>query len=303
MNQLKLCLATLFFCTMVLLTSCRTRGVHPPASPPPAEITQRQYLFEIARQLGRWQLNDAEIRKLYQNQSVVFWVEPLHPPLDAGDDSLYAEIYLPQLGIGVKLKKADYRIEEFNAAVKSRSFRIIEVSRGNVPARRPENAVEVKVPLPDLRGYLFTTRNLRDYPDAALIEHLRAAARAEIGKELNLSTNAPTTDQTIFLAPLSPVANDLWVFWEDRCLLFHFASDIDLSDNAVWEHEPLMVRVFDINQQMVISHEQAPGSNRFLTRSQIGRVLYNCIVLGQKITLKPIGSSPAGTGQTPPKSR
>jgi hypothetical protein len=38
---------------------------------------------------------------------------------------------------------------------------------------------------------------------------------------------------------------------------------------------------------MVISLEEAAGSNRFMTRSQIGRALYNCIVLGQRVAVTP----------------
>lgn len=283
MSLLKLSAAALFPCTMILLTSCRTRSFSTETLRPPAEITQKQYLYEIARYLYRWQLDDAEIKAIYKNEDLVFWIQRLNPTLDAGDNSVLAEIILPQLDLSVKVKKADYRIEELNITVKSRSFRIIKVSRGDLPGRRPRNADEIRMPLQEVRDYLFNTRNLRDYPDEALIKRLRTAARAEVSRELKKSANIPATDQTVYLAPLSPVANDLWVFWEDRRMLFHFASDIDLSNPAVWDQETLRVRVFDIDQQVVASHEEAPGSNRFLTRNQVGRLLYNCMVLGKKL--------------------
>jgi hypothetical protein len=298
-----LCAAVLLWCSVAWPTFAETNSISAEALAAPAEITQKPYLYEIARHLYRWQLDDAEIKGLYGNESIIFWVQRLNPRLDAGDKSVLAEIILPQLGINVKVKKADYRIEELKTTVKSRSFRIIKVARVSPPARRPEKAIEVKVPLEEIRDYLFKTRNLREYPDAALIERLRTAARTELTRELKKLTNAPTTDQTVYLSPLSPVANDLWVFWENGRMLFHFASDIDLSNPAVWDHESLVVRVFDIDQQVVGSHEEAPGSNRFLTRNQVGRVLYNCIVLGKEITLKPVGSPPSGTAHTPPNGQ
>jgi len=42
-----------------------------------------------------------------------------------------------------------------------------------------------------------------------------------------------------------------------------------------------------LDQQVVVSHEEAPGSNRFLTRYQVSRALFNCVILGQRITVPP----------------
>ena len=84
-------------------------------------------------------------------------------------------------------------------------------------------------------------------------------------------------------APLSPVANEVWVYWENRKLLIRFASDIDLTNPAVWEHESLMVKTWDTLNQVVVSLDEAAGSNAFLTRDQIGRALYNCIVLDRRL--------------------
>jgi hypothetical protein len=47
-----------------------------------------------------------------------------------------------------------------------------------------------------------------------------------------------------------------------------------------------MVRIYDLDQQVVVSHHEAPGSNRFLLCYQVSRALFNCIVLGQRITVE-----------------
>ena len=139
----------------------------------------------------------------------------------------------------------------------------------------------------EMRDYLFRTRNQRDYPDAALVERLRVAVREQAVEEGILPANAPTAEHVVHLAPLSPVANEVWVFWEAGRKLLYFASDIDLANPAVWQHQTLAARIFDLDEQVVVSHEEAPGSNRFLTRYQVGRALYNCIVLGQRVTVPP----------------
>jgi hypothetical protein len=87
------------------------------------------------------------------------------------------------------------------------------------------------------------------------------------------------------VAPLSPVANELWVFIENKKLLVRYASDIDLEDPAMWEHQPLAVRTYDILNQTVVSLNEVPGSNAFLTRDHVGRALYNCVILGQRVVV------------------
>jgi hypothetical protein len=84
------------------------------------------------------------------------------------------------------------------------------------------------------------------------------------------------------------VANEIWAFWEAGRKLFLFSSDIDLANPAVWQHETLMARQYDLDQQVVVSHEEAPGSNRFLTRNEVSRALFNCLLFGQRLSVKPL---------------
>jgi hypothetical protein len=71
-------------------------------------------------------------------------------------------------------------------------------------------------------------------------------------------------------------------------MLIRFTSDLDLSNPSVWGKESLKVRTFDIDKQVVVSQSEVPGSNAFLNRDQVGRVLYNCIVLGQRVAVAPM---------------
>jgi len=210
---------------------------------------------------------------------------------------------LPQLNLSVRLKKADYRIEDLGVTVKSDGYKIVRITRGQVPVHQPPGCERIEVDMQEMRDYLFRTRNQHDCPAAALVERFRQAVREEAVKEGVLFTNASNDEQIVHLAPLSPVANETWVFWEGGRKLFHFASDLDLASPAVWEHETLMVRIFDLDQQVVVSHEEAPGSNRFLTRYQVSRALFNCIVLGQAINLPPAQPAPGPAAPAPAGTR
>ena len=288
----------------ILLPACRTAPAPGAAgsSAAPPELLQTNYLYEVVRYLYRWHLDESEVERIMGEKRFVFWVCRLEPKLDPGDRSVLGEILLPQVGLSVKVKKADYTIEDLGVVVKSPNFRVTRVTRGQVPARPPRGGAVVEVDMKDMRDYLFSTRNQRDYPDAALVEYLRQALRKEAAKQGILATNAPTGEQMVHLAPLSPVANDTWVFWEAGRKLFYFTSDIDLANPAVWEHQSLAVHIFDLEQQVVVSHEEAPGSNRFLTRYQVSRALFNCILLGQRLSVPPYVPG-GGAAEEPPGKR
>ena len=97
----------------------------------------------------------------------------------------------------------------------------------------------------------------------------------------------PKGKRVVHLAPLSPIANEAWVFGETARLLVRFSSDIDLANPAVWEHEELAVDVYDVDEQVVVSLDEVAGSNAYLTRDQVGRALFNCVVLGRRLELEP----------------
>jgi hypothetical protein len=253
----------------------------------PEELTRQDFLFEVAQHLYRWYLDEAEVERASKEKQIVFWVCRLEPALDAGDKSIFGEILLPQFDFGVKVKKTDYTIEEMHAVVRSPDVKITQVLRESATAMKGKPYIIVTVRTQELIDYLFQTRNQRQYPDAALLERIRDALRKEFGSNSASFTNIPPGEQIVHLAPLSPVANEAWVFWETGHRLLHVASDIDLANPAVWQHESLMVRTFDLDQQVLFTHQEAPGSNRFLTRYQVSRALFNCIVLGDRVELTP----------------
>jgi hypothetical protein len=277
----------------VLLPACRTAP--PPAAASvaavPPELLEQRYLFEVVRYLYRWELDETEVQQIVGARHFVFWVHRLEPKRDPGDRSLEAEILLPQLGMTVRVKKSDYTIAELGTVVKSRTFKIMDVTREPIPVQAPPACAVVDVNVQEMRDYLFRTRDQHDYPNPALLDRLRQAVLEEESKDGFQPTNSPAAEQIFHVAPMSPVANEIWVFWESGRKLFYFSSDIDLSNPAVWQHEALMVRVFDLDEQVVVSHEEVPGSNRFLTRNEVGRALFNCIVLGQRLTVSPVTGS------------
>jgi len=249
------------------------------------ELLSKPYLYEVVRHLYRWYMDEADVMRATGSKEFTFWARDLRPKLDPGDRSRLGEIILPGLGIAVRVKQADYTIEELGTKVKNDTFKITNVARVDVPEKPPAGFVPVAVDYTEMRDYLFRTRNRAEFPDEVLLERLRRSARATLLKEAG--AKLPFGEQIAHLSPLSPVANELWVFWENGRKLIRFSSDIDLADPAVWDHDELAIRIFDIDDQVVVSLDEVAGSNAYLTRDQVGRALFNCVVLGRRLTVLP----------------
>jgi hypothetical protein len=58
------------------------------------------------------------------------------------------------------------------------------------------------------------------------------------------------------------------------------------DNEQLWLRSKLNVKIYDIDKQVVVSLQEVPGSNAYLTRDQVGRALYNCIILGRKYNLR-----------------
>lgn len=251
------------------------------AAPPP-ELLEQTYLYEVVRHLFRWYMDEEDVEKIAAHKEFPFWVRPLDVQLDEGDHSQMAEIILPLVGISARLKKTDYTIEEIGLTVKTPSFRIVNVARVVAPPEPPADYTVVLTGYEEMKDYLFRTRSQGEFPNEAMIERLRVALREHLGLDPALRQ---AEDTVVHVAPLSPVANELWVFIESKKVLVQFTSDLDLENPEMWAHQALVVRTFDILNQTVVSLQEVPGSNAFLTRDQVGRALFNCVILGRRLVV------------------
>jgi hypothetical protein len=245
------------------------------------------------RYLYRWHIDERDIDTAIASGEVVLWIRALEPVLDEGDNSRFGEVVLPQFSTALRVKQADYRIPELDAPVKNADYRITGVTRIEVPGEMPAKYTEIRLNYAEMRDELFRTRNQAQFPEGELLQRLRAAARAEVLRELQRDEASVTgVTQVVYLAPLSPTANEAWAFWETGRTLLHFSSDIDITNPDVWEHERLTVRVHDLDKGVVVSLDEVAGSNAYMTRDQAGRALFNCVVLGRRVELQP--PAPAG---------
>jgi hypothetical protein len=270
---------------LVLATCCLPGCANTPAAPQrEAPVLTREYTAEVVRYLYRWYADETMLASVSQYTDTELWVRPLHPQLDAGDNSRFCEVLFPRVHLRIVLKQADYLVEELGQRVRNESFKVHSVDDySSLPAARSAYTV-FRFDRGELSDYLFRTRNDRTFPDEELLQRLRAAARKAIGDRPADVAEGPAV---VYLAPLSPVSNDLWVYWENGHRLIRFSSDADLTQKIYWDLAVVDVHVYDLHENVVVSLGEVPGSSKYVTRDWAARALFNCIALGQKIVMQP----------------
>lgn len=256
--------------------------------PPPPELSP-DYLSLVVRHLYRWYLDETALIVVDDEPELKFWIRRLDPKLDEGDRSEYLELLVPQLSFSLLLKKAEYAVPEMGLEISNADYRILRAARYERLPAPAEAYVHTSLPKQQVLDYLFAVRNQREYPDEALFERMRSALRDQYAAQTDLK---PTGPQTVYVAPISRVSNNLWVYWENARRIIRFSSDTDLASEAFWAYEKLGVRMYDLEQDVVVSMAEAAGSNAFVTRDWAARVLFNCVVFGQRLTVMPKAEGP-----------
>jgi hypothetical protein len=247
-------------------------------------LLERQFVYEVLRHVYRWHFDQSYFLEPGNMETLEVWARRLHPQLDPDDRSEFAEFWIPAVKMQVELKRSDYRVAEMNLHVADRGFKVKRVTRQlRPPASRSHYEVGRYV-LPDLREYLFATRTNR----VALNDDVRAAGRRLVFEQLNKRHPAPfTEDQVLYIAPLSAVCNDLWVFWETGRKIMLFSADMDLTNPGSAELSQLRMQLIDLDKDVVASTKEVPGSNAFVTKDWVGRLFFNCILYGERVVRSP----------------
>lgn len=254
------------------------------------DCTSKEFLSEVTRYLYRWHMSAQQIEYATTGNLFEFWIQQLDYELDQDDESIYQEIIIPKMGMRVVVKKTDYRISELDLEVKGDGYRITSFNTITASdyATQKRNYKVIAFDYKKLKTHLFETRNDVTFPTTSLLREIGKAASLQMKKYFNQNKiPIPSVyEKTIHVSSLSPVSNEIWVFWELGQLVFRFSSDVDIEHPAMWKHQPLHADIFDLDTQVIVSLTEMPGSNAYLTRDVAGRILYNCIIRGKRIDMK-----------------
>lgn len=284
---IRLCLMTVAvaaLCGGCATSSVSNRDAASPDSSKPDALLEKDFVLEVLRHVHRWHFDQSYVLEAGKMETLEVWGRRLHPTLDEGDRSEYAELWIPAVKTLVKLKRSEYRVPEINLDIAERSFKVTRVNRQpEAPALRRHYQVR-EYAVKEIQDYLFTMRSHR----IPLSDTLRESARRLIAEYLDRVYPAPfAVAQTFYISPLSPVCNELWVFWETGRKVMLFTADMDLTSPGFTRLSQLRMQVIDLDRDVVTSTREVPGSNAFVTKDWVGRLFFNCILYGEKLVRTP----------------
>lgn len=245
---------------------------------------EREYLFELLRYLYRWHLDDAILAgDVMSRENWTVRYRELEMNLDAGDASRFVELVFPEVNLVVTLKRADYQLEKSGHVIRNRHFKVQSVHY-YPQLEWDSTAYEVvSYGRDEIFEYLLRTRNVREFPSEAVRQRLRREALAALDRRQAWPDPGPEGEQSGYVAPVSIVSSDLWFFWVEGNRLFRFTTDTDVLEEGYWERAAVNVEIIDLHRDVIISPLERPNANRIYTKDFIGRVLYNCVVLGELV--------------------
>jgi hypothetical protein len=274
-------------CACVLLTACRTTSPTAPKNVASLDIDNptrsEQHLLEILYHAFLWHYDRSYLLADQRAGDLEIYFRPVTRELDPGDQSKFAELWIPDVHMVIDLKRANYRVEELGLTVKDDHFKIRRVVRENAPPAPLSSYQHYAIPHARVREWI--TANLRTAGPLAptLAKRLRETLlNFDSGREPDL-----TVTHVFHLAPISPASDDLWVFHENSKQLLLFSSDMDLSNEANWESTPITLKVYSLAPEVILATDGGGASSTTLSKDFVGRALFNCVVLGERIAVSP----------------
>jgi hypothetical protein len=273
------------FAVLCLALLVGSRAAH--AAPPAIDDRLRDsaFQYEILRYVYLWYLDDRFFVNTAEATSFDLWLRPIEPRTrDEGDKSLYAEMWVPAAQIQLRLKLADYPVPELNRQVRSPGFRIVRATPlATAPGAR-ENYTVITLDRQKIGAYLKDVRNRSQVPDPALRQRLLAAMRETV--KLHPPAD-PTVPQVFFLSTVSPVSGDLWILWVNEKTAIRFGGELGADEPDLLSLLPLHTQLFDLKTKVVASLLETEGSTGYITKDWTGRILYQCLVLGERVEVPP----------------
>ncbi|MEM7791993.1 MAG: hypothetical protein AAF546_11375 [Verrucomicrobiota bacterium] len=241
------------------------------------------YAFELLQYLYRWHMDDAVLsvdpREL---EEVDIYYRKIEKALDPGDDSEFLEIVIPVAKMLIMLKRADYQIPKLDIKIDNEYFKVVSAHHYRDLQWSSEKYERLTYDSKQIFDYLYKTRNDKHFPPESTKQRLKEESIRALQAEGYIE-NFDDPIQEGYIAPISIVSNDLWFYWINGHKLIHFTSDLEHLESDFWTFAPLGVDIIDLNEEIVVAPAER-GSPGAFTKDYAGRILFNCIVHGQKVS-------------------
>jgi len=237
--------------------------------------------------LYRWYFTESDIKKCIEEKNIDLYVDSVNKKLDHNDKSLFLEIYIPSVDTLINMKKADYFIPEQNIQVKNSDYRILSCARIPKEHMNLSSYNKITFKTEDLISFLRKTQHDTIFPENKILNKITKKIKKQISviKEKDNYSLKDETENIIYIAPISSVKNEIWIYWLDAKILIHCTADMDIEHEHVWTNEKMYFELYDAYNNTVLSLTESPASNALFNIQQISRIIYNCLVLGKQVRI------------------
>lgn len=267
--------------TLVLAILAPVRGAT--ALPLDPALTNREWLLDVLLYSYYWYLDDAFFAEKAENKDAELWVRSIEPRTrDADDRSRFGQVWLPGAKVLLTVKQADYQIPELNLHARTANYRVLRGSF-ETAAPAPENAWK-SVPFSwgEIAETFRSARHQIHVPGPNTKQVVQTMLRREMQR-----AGVTRGPQRFYIAARTTVASEVWVFWQNQRTIFQISGDMDITDRAAVGQLPLLIRQFNLANNVVASLLEAQASNAVISRDRASRVLFMCVARGQEIVLDP----------------
>lgn len=277
------------FSLLLLVAVLSAGAIRSPAQPtttvhnPDHPAETRENLLEVIHHLYLWYYDQSFFPPGEELIELEVYFRTVERPLDAGDESEFGELFFPAIQMLVELKRSNYHIEEIDHAVRDEFFKI----------RRVQRAATAPVPLDEYRTTVVNRDELREWFSTKchaappLADALRQRLRDTLLKHQFDQQWDDASVHIFYVSPLSPVSNDIWVLHENTNQLLQFSADMDVRHHRTWDKLNLRLKFHQLDPNLVLTPDRERTEANELNKDFIGRALFNCVVLGNRIEVLP----------------
>lgn len=207
---------------------------------------------------------------------------PAMPGEGAQKTGEWWNIIIPDLQLQADVAKYNYTVPEMEMTVTNETFKILSVQ----PYRHITIATQhcQTVYFTEQKIYAGVRRrfNTPVTVHSHLYEQLSRALYTIAARE---TIDTRSRSHRFYLAPPSSLRNELWLYWENTDAILHISSATSWTHPDFWRHITLFTKRYDLRTDVIISSQEEPGSNAYITRVWAGRILCNCLVHGRSIDI------------------
>lgn len=238
------------------------------------------WFLSLLQHVDKWYLSDRYHFEPDDDAIIPVHVNRLDIPSAENDNSRFYAVDFPEIHLYLVLKQSDYTIPELDLTVTNAEPKIISVKQYGDDSPMPPGYQRRELVEDEAERILYQERFTPARWSDEELDKLKQTLSSLLGDESPVHAD----EQIFHVGPRSDHATSVHVFWETAKKIIILSSDADFNSDAYWQLLPLNTEIIDLDEDVVTTLLLVPGSNAYVTNAWAARIVYHCVVKGQRLT-------------------